>query len=157
MVWSILICMALFRKGGMHYYTRTLDILCPSKSLTICGDRAFLKFLRSNEELSGADDVPITQIAKLLSDRGVRVVILNACQSASEQGPDSSIVRSIVEAGVSIAVGMRYQILESAAEIFTETFYRSLLTRNQSIHAAVHAARFTMRNCQKRKTKFNTE
>ena len=107
--------------------------------------------------MCGADDVPITEIARLLSDRGVRIVILNACQSASEQGPDSSIVRAIVEAGVSIAVGMRYQILESAAEIFTETFYRSLLARNQSIHAAVHAARFTMRNYQKRKTKFNTE
>lgn len=92
--------------------------------------RAFLRFVHSNEEKGGADDIPVNNIAKLLSNCGVRLVVANACESASEQGSNSSIVRSIVETGVSMAVGMRYQNSESAAEIFTQTFYGSLVGRN---------------------------
>ncbi|KAL8824802.1 MAG: hypothetical protein Q9191_004813, partial [Dirinaria sp. TL-2023a] len=119
--------------------------------------RAFLRFVHSNDENGGAEDIPVDEIAKLLSNRGVHLVVINACESASEQGSSSSIVRSIVESGVSMAVGMRYQISESAAEIFTQTFYRSLLSRNLSITEAMHTARLSMRIYQKRKTKFNTE
>ena len=120
-------------------------------------NKAFLRFVSPNEEASGADDVPVADIAKLLADCGVRIVVLNACESASEYGPGSSIARSIVKAGVPIAVGMRYQISESAAEIFTRAFYRALLVHRQSATEALHAARAAMRNCQRRRTRFNTE
>lgn len=78
-----------------------------------------------NEELTGANDVSPIEVAKLLVGRGVRIVFLDVCEFASEQGPLSSTTRDIVETGVWMAIGMRYELLESAAEIFTQNLYRS--------------------------------
>ena len=116
-----------------------------------------MRFVSSNDELIGEDDVPSSQIAEILAKHGVRVVILNACQSASEQGPASNIARSMVEQGVSVAIGMRYEILDSAAQVFTTNFYQQFLTRKQSLWNAMHSARLAVQVNRTRRTKYNTD
>lgn len=118
---------------------------------------AFLKFLRSNEDLIGVDEVPLFKVAELLAKRGVRIVILNACRSASEEGPFSNVARFLVQNGVLMAIGMRYEILDSAADVFTKTLYRQLLKHKQALWEAAPIARLAMRTNPQRSTRFNTQ
>ena len=80
---------------------------------------------------------------------------MNACQSASEQSATSNIARSMVEQGVKMAIGMRFEILDSAAAIFTKNLYRQILRHKRSMFDATRIARFAMRKDPKRRTKFN--
>ena len=84
-------------------------------------------------------------------------MILNACQSASEEGPFSNVARFFVQNGVLMAIGMRYEILDSAAEIFTKTLYRQLLRHKQNLWEAAPVARLAMRTNPQRWTRFNTQ
>ena len=118
---------------------------------------AFLRFLRSNEDLIGVDEVPLSKVAEILAKRGVRMVILNACRSASEEGPFSNVARFIVQYGVPMAIGMRYEILDSAADIFTKTLYRQILRHKQTLWEAAPIARLAMRTNPQRWTRFNTQ
>ena len=99
----------------------------------------------------------MSKVAELLAKRGVRIVILNACQSASEEGPFSNVARFIVQKGVLMAIGMRYEILDSAAEIFTKTLYRQILRHKQNLWEAAPIARLAMRANPQRWTRFNTQ
>ncbi|KAL8787688.1 MAG: hypothetical protein Q9195_007644 [Heterodermia aff. obscurata] len=117
---------------------------------------AFLKFLTSDEDMDGVDEIPLSEVAGLLGRKGVDLVVLNACQSASEHGPLANIAKSIVQNGVQVAVGMRYDVLDTAAEIFTTTFYRQLVRHKARWWDAVRTARLAMRLDQRRYTEFDT-
>ena len=56
-----------------------------------------------------------------------------------------------------MAVGMRYEILDSAAEVFTKSLYRQLLRHKQNLWEAAPIARLAMRSNPHRGTKFNTQ
>ena len=135
---------------------RSIWILWPER-LTEGLTSAFLKFLHSNEDLIGVDEVSLSKVAEVLARRGVRIVILNACRSASEEGPLSNIARSMVQKGVLMAIGMRYEILDSAAEVFTKSLYRQLLRHQQYLWEAAPIARLAMRSNWQRSTRFNTQ
>lgn len=55
-----------------------------------------------------------------------------------------------------MAIGMRYEILDSAAEIFTKAIYRQLLKHGQELWTATSIARLALRINPQRQTKFLT-
>ena len=102
------------------------------------------------------DLISPNRMALLLKERAVPMVILNACRSARDRSPESSIVANFLEAGVSIVVAMNYMITSLSVAIFTACVYRALLERGLSLHAAVQSARKTMQRSPERLSKFGT-
>ena len=119
--------------------------------------RAFLKFVPSNDDLSGEDDIPVLDVARLLAKRGVRYAIMNACQSASEEGPVSSAARTMINEGLLVAIGMRYQVLDSAVDIFVKNFYHHYMQKGEAFIGAAHIGRHALQLQPNRRTKFNTD
>jgi CHAT domain-containing protein len=76
---------------------------------------------------------------------------INACQSASEDGPDPhrrsvyTIGRSFLQTGAYV-LGTRWKIDDCAAKVFAEMFYTSLLQRGQPIGEAVRVARLACKD-----------
>jgi hypothetical protein len=97
------------------------------------------------------------QLAQLLHDRPVPVVLLVGCLTAAQPVPDEimemipqwmrgsqGVTQALVnsESGVHFAVGMRYRIDGTDAKRFLAHFFRSLLVENKgNVEAAVRAGR----------------
>lgn len=85
----------------------------------------------------GHQAIGAPQLAKLLSDYPVPLVVLAGCVTAVEQpglvrrrGAEQGIAQALVnssEAGVQMAVGMRMEVLGTAAMRFLNEFFTSLL------------------------------
>ena len=126
-------------------------------SRTESSHRAFLRFIPSNDDLSGEDDIPVLDVARLLAKRGVRYAIMNACQSASEEGPVSSAARTMITEGLLVAIGMRYQVLDSAVDIFVKNFYHHYIQNGEKFISAAHIGRHALQSQPTRRTKYNTD
>lgn len=62
----------------------------------------------------------------------------------------------MVQEGLEVAIGMAYKVLDSAAEIFVDTFYRELYRSGRSFWHSAQVARSALRVNDQRHTKFNT-
>lgn len=91
------------------------------------------------EKLSGA---ALTQMLRAQRP-ACQLVILNACETATiGQTYDSSLVGSLVQAGIPAVTGMQCAIPNTVALFFSQYFYASLLNGvGQPVDAAVSAAR----------------
>ncbi|KAL8823899.1 MAG: hypothetical protein Q9191_005457, partial [Dirinaria sp. TL-2023a] len=96
-------------------------------------------------------------VAKLLAKRGVRYAVMNACQSGSEEGLSSSAARTMIQQGLLLAIGMRYQILDSAVDVFARNFYYSYIKNGARFISAAHISRLALQKQPNRRTKFNSE
>lgn len=122
---------------------------------------AKLHFLRASIEDEKvkweADHQPADKIGKLLADNGVTMVVLNACESASEgDDPSFNLARVLVQNGVETVVAMAYEVLQTAASIFTQAFYYQLLKHKSSSLVAVKFGRDQLLNHRARNTRFGT-
>lgn len=117
-----------------------------------------------SEDGSAHVSVPADQLAVLLHERPVPVVLLIGCLTAAEvaeeiregienltpqwmrgsQGLAQALVNS--ESGVQLALGMRYLLETRDAMRFLSAFFNGLLASNQqgNVEAAVHAARIAL-------------
>lgn len=100
---------------------------------------------RSLGELVLGDD-----LARTLADTSVRLVILNACETASasihpEEEPFSGVATALLNASIPAVVAMQRPIKTSQATIFAVTLYRRLL-RGEPLELAVTEARVAMRS-----------
>ena len=79
----------------------------------------------------GHDDawpVPAPELAALLAGSGLRMVVLNACNSGRVEGdPSHSLALSLVRSGVPAVVAMQSEVTEEAARRFAEGFYGALV------------------------------
>ncbi len=107
------------------------------------GRRPFL-FFETNEEGKGVA-VPAASVASLLAEHRVPVAVLNACQSAMQEGSEASLAQQLVAAGVPAAVGMAYSVTVSAAERAMPVLYGQLAQGADPV-AALHAARQALRD-----------
>jgi len=90
-----------------------------------------------------ADRLPAGKLARLLADhRSLRLVILNACESAYLEGNDpfASTAATLVRAGVPAVVAMQFEITDGAAVELAQVFYESLAD-NLPVDAALAEAR----------------
>lgn len=90
-----------------------------------------------------------------LRKHGVGQDVLPACRSVS-MGSISSIAKCIVQNGASGAVGMSFNLLETASDAFTAAFYGKFLGGKATFEEAAAHARNAMRAFPTRKPKFNT-
>jgi tetratricopeptide (TPR) repeat protein len=103
------------------------------------------------------DEIPAEKLALLLSRCGVRIVVINACRSASRTDQSSNIARLLVKLGIQVAIGMSYNVLSLTAERFMSAFYNYFLRANISAIQSVYLARKALRKFPERKTKFDTK
>lgn len=99
---------------------------------TLDGGRGYLRF---NQEGGGDDWVVDSVLARSLKpyvEDGLRLVVLNSCESAAGYvGPSSvlsfvGVAPALIQAGLAAVVAMQYPLLDQAALLFARAFYRGL-------------------------------
>ncbi|HVG10129.1 MAG TPA: SUMF1/EgtB/PvdO family nonheme iron enzyme [Thermoanaerobaculia bacterium] len=98
-----------------------------------------------------ADPVEGERLAAVLDDdESLRLVILNACDSAHGTGEDlfAGVAQSLAQKRIPAVVGMQYPIYDDMAVAFSRRFYHSALVRRRPVdwalsrgRQAMHAAR----------------
>ncbi|KAK6358785.1 hypothetical protein TWF730_008104 [Orbilia blumenaviensis] len=106
--------------------------------------RAFLSF----EPSSFTDtEIEAEDVAKTLSEHGVKAVILNACRSAQKPSlAGSSIAMALLQHGLNFVIGMPYKIHQDGAKYFLQGLYTALLVDKVAISEAVALGREEMQS-----------
>ena len=118
------------------------------------GKRPFLFF--ETAQAGKAAAVPAAAVAGLLAEHRVPVAVLNACQSAMQEGSEASLAQHLVAAGVPAAVGMAWSVTVSAAERAMPVLYGQL-ARGADPVAALHAARQALHDDPARRAYFDQD
>ena len=63
----------------------------------------------------------------------------------------------MIQEGLLLAVGMRYEILDSAVDIFVRNFYHQYVKHETKLVSAAHIGRLALQKQSNRRTKFNTD
>jgi len=85
----------------------------------------FLAFETSDGEL---DLLAAERIADIIREKGVRLAVLDACQTGSELGTEfSSVAAALSSSGVQNIVAMNYSVLQATSALFFREFYSSLV------------------------------
>lgn len=81
-------------------------------------------------------------LALKLKDRGIRLIVLNACEAAGRDPvtPWSGVASTLAQQGIPAVVGMQYTIRDGSAIAFSRGFYRAL-ANGDSIDTAVSEGR----------------
>jgi len=89
--------------------------------------------------------IKASDVAKVLSNSGVRLAVLTACQSAMNTEDDafSSVATQLIKNGVDAVIAMSSSILVTSAALYTEAFYRAL-AEGQPVSIAQEQARQTL-------------
>jgi hypothetical protein len=100
--------------------------------------------------LAGADNqavpYPAYMLADLLRSRGVRLVVLGACETGQRDSFHvwSSVAASLIKAGVPAVVAMQFSINDKLAAAFMGAFYRALVA-GELLDNAMSAGRAAIR------------
>ncbi|MGH3934889.1 MAG: CHAT domain-containing protein [Pseudonocardiaceae bacterium] len=89
----------------------------------------------------GADHVPAAEVARVLAEAAVPVVVLNACQSgAVGKQLEAAVATRLLQQGAASVVAMAYSVYAVAAAEFMAAFYERLFA-GERISDAVSAGR----------------
>ena len=102
------------------------------------GRKPFL-FFESPEETRAAP-IPASSIASLLADHRIPVAILNACQSAMQEGSEASLAEHFIQARVQSRSASHFRSRSIAAVLAMPTAYAHLTNDGDPV-IAVHAMR----------------
>ena len=104
------------------------------------GKKAFLFF--ETKDKGVAEPATAREVAELIRDARVPICILNACQSAKQEGlsSETSLAKTMQEEGVALVLAMRYSVSVSAAKLLMERLYRDLF-RDKPIEDAIASGR----------------
>jgi hypothetical protein len=112
-------------------------------------------YFASADGSSPANPVDAETIGKLLQKAGIRVVVLNACNSAvSNSGTAANLALELLRCGVSTVIGMSYELLIRAADIYMRHFYESLLVKGTDILTSAWEARRALQEDRSRQAPF---
>ncbi len=102
------------------------------------GKNAFLFF--EAEDGESADPAMAEDVAALVQQHQVPVVILNACQSGKQVGAtETSLGSRLMQAGVQLVVAMGYSVTVSAAMILMQNLYPALFAQQEFTKAITQA------------------
>jgi tetratricopeptide (TPR) repeat protein len=118
------------------------------------GRRGFVFF--ETAETGKAGPVAAQDVAALLAEHRVPVAVLNACQSAMQDGSEAGLAQRLAEAGVPVTVGMAYSVTVSAAERAMPVLYARIAAGGE-LTAAVQAARRDLLDHPGRQAYFDQE
>lgn len=81
----------------------------------------------------------------MLCDTNVRLVILNACETAKTSTYDAflGVAPALINVGIPAAIAMQFPMPDASAIIFSEEFYRSL-AKDYHVDAALTETRIAM-------------
>lgn len=117
------------------------------------GEKAFV-FLEGEQE-GQADPVEASELAQLLLQYQVPMVLLNACQSGkASEVTESTLGSRLIEAGVQTVLAMGYSVTVSAAELLMKTLYQELFDQ-KPLPEALCLARQELANQKQRRAFFN--
>ena len=116
------------------------------------GRRPFLFF--ETPQAGKAAAVSATGVAELLAEHRVPVAVLNACQSAMQDGSEASLAHHLVEAGIPASVGMAWSVTVSAAARAMPVLYGRLAKGSDPV-TALHAARQALADDPARRAYFD--
>lgn len=107
-------------------------------------------YLLLETEDGRAREVDNSTIADLLAGRGVRLVVLSACQSGKVSNKEAyaDLASILVKENIPAVVAMQYPILDPSATKFAETFYRAI-ANNKPVDLSLTEARIVMKNTEK--------
>jgi tetratricopeptide (TPR) repeat protein len=102
-----------------------------------------------NEE-GNAIEVDNEKIAGLLVDKGLRVVVLSACQSGkvSNKNAYANLTSILVKKNIPAVVAMQYRVIDSSATTFASSFYQAIV-EGKAVDLALTEARISMKNSDK--------
>ncbi len=66
------------------------------------------------------------KMAAVIRDHRIPLVLLNACQSATQENPTASVAAKLLEEGVTSVVAMSHSVLVETARRFVKAFYEEL-------------------------------
>jgi CHAT domain len=94
----------------------------------------------------GAFPVSSAKLAELLKSKGVRLVVLGACEGGRRDGANvwSGVAAALLRTGIPAVVAMQYTIDDKLASAFAAAFYRALVA-GYAIDEAVAAGRAAIR------------
>ncbi|MFI6849490.1 tetratricopeptide repeat protein [Kitasatospora sp. NBC_00085] len=111
------------------------------------GPQGMLAFERPT---GGLDLVPAEQVARVLAQAQVPIVVLNACQSAVVGSRvEAAVATRLLQEGTAAVVAMAYSVYAVAAAEFMAAFYERLLSGDR-ITEAVAAGRRRLANADER-------
>lgn len=117
------------------------------------GEKAFL-FLEGEQD-EQADPVEAGELAKLLRQHQIPMVLLNACQSGKLSGEvETSLGNKLIQAGVQAVVAMGYSVTVSAAEVLMKNLYQALFEK-KPLPEALCLARQALANRKERRAYYN--
>ncbi|KAF3906108.1 hypothetical protein ABW21_db0209389 [Orbilia brochopaga] len=118
--------------------------------------RAFIKLV-SREDPTELERRDAVELAHLLAERGISLVILNACESAkSASDLESNLAAVLVQNGIKCAIGMSFKLLVSSASTLVPLLYEQLLQNRGAVTLAVHNTRRALVRDTKRKGTLGT-
>lgn len=90
--------------------------------------------------------VPADRLGEVLRSKGVRLVVLGACETGRRDGYNvwSGVAASLLKAGIPAVVAMQFTIKDTLAAAFSETFYQALVA-GFTIDEAMSMGRAAMR------------
>lgn len=117
--------------------------------------KAFLFFESDKKDRT----IPIEaeQLATILENKQIPVVILNACQSAKqdiESEQEATLGRVLIEKGIQVVLAMRYSISVTASKIIMKSLYEKLYQR-VPLEKAIGLARKELYRVKNRQATFN--
>lgn len=94
----------------------------------------------------GVVSVNADDVGQILFVNRVKLVVMNACQSASTMGSSTTnFARQLASHGVPYVLGMAYTVTHKAVEIFILALYGFLLWNHRDMLSAVREARIKLR------------
>jgi hypothetical protein len=99
-----------------------------------------------NKDDGGTDKVPTEHLCAILRSRGIKVVFLNACQSAHGgfNVYNKGVGPGLVAGGIPAVVANQYSVFDNAATRFARVFYRCL-AQGLALGDAAREARIGLR------------
>ena len=109
----------------------------PAEMAPFEGRRGFVFF--ETGKTGTAQPVSAEEVADLLAEHRVPVAVLNACQSAMQDGSEAGLAQRLAEAGVPVAVGMAYSVTVSAAQRAMPMLYQRIAAGTELTKALLAA------------------
>jgi hypothetical protein len=120
---------------------------CPSCGAVQSQDQKCQGYLAFEGDYKDVDWVSGKDLAKLLSGKGIQLVVLSACKSGMVGGSSTftSMAGALVENQIPAVVAMQFSIGIKQSERFTEYFYKSM-ANGKSLTEAIAEARIALAN-----------
>ncbi|CZR60721.1 uncharacterized protein PAC_10617 [Phialocephala subalpina] len=145
-------------KGAGYYHVVHLDV-----HGVIRDNKPRLCFIQSRIDKDSVkwevDETLADEVGDLLDEYNVKIVVLNACESAKEgDDPNLNLARAFVQKkSIDTVVAMSYKLLETAAPLFMQAFYYQLFRHKSHTAFSARFGREQLMRERGRKTNFGTE